>query len=307
MQKVNALILAGTVEFHKFDINNKIEYKQFHKLGKKKIIEYTINAVLKSKFIDSIFVIGNKEKLSFVKNKRITILSEQENVVDNIRYAINKIKDNKRLLITTSDCPLITEKDIDQFISTSNQKSDFVLGFSTLNNFNKVMDKLNLKVKSEKLKLGFFPIYKSSIRINNLFIIKPNKITNHLLDLARDINKNKSLLKTNGKTNLKSWKGIGHAFLKYFEKSKIHKITILRGVTRALLVGTMLLYAYKLRNFSINPFRFFVRPNRIEKVIWVLTDKQIHSQIHVSNIINPLIDIDVPETYHILANSGFRH
>ena len=116
---MKAFILAGGKDNIDYEGCNN---KALLPIGDKLMVEYIIEALRKSKFIDGIALIGDqkilRDKLDLDKDRDI-ILEEEKEMVDNVIKGLNYFIQEERLLLITSDIPFITSDAIDHFIQVS--------------------------------------------------------------------------------------------------------------------------------------------------------------------------------------------
>lgn len=111
---MNVIVLAG----EKKDYNSI--NKAFYKIHDKYMIEYVIETLKKTKYIDKIAVIGPKEKLETVIGSVVDYIAEgTDSIVSNIFLGLEFFPDEKEMLLVTSDIPMITVEAIEDFIDRS--------------------------------------------------------------------------------------------------------------------------------------------------------------------------------------------
>lgn len=97
--------------------------KQYHKLNGRTVIDYVVDALLKSKTIDEIVLVIDKEYLKYVtqiSNPRIHCVSNGKERVDSILNALDFINENyvcSKVIITQAVSPLITSEIVDEYIN----------------------------------------------------------------------------------------------------------------------------------------------------------------------------------------------
>lgn len=116
---MNAIVLAGG----KKDSNSGIN-KAFFKIRNKYMIEYVIETLKKTKYIDKLAVVGPKDKLEPVIGSMVDYIAEgTDSIVSNILLALEFFPGDKEILLVTSDIPMITVEAIEDFIDRSRQKN----------------------------------------------------------------------------------------------------------------------------------------------------------------------------------------
>jgi GTP:adenosylcobinamide-phosphate guanylyltransferase len=111
---VNVIVLAG--ENKDYNSTNKA----FYKIHDKYMIEYVIETLKNTKYIDKIAVIGPKEKLETVIGSMVDYIEEgTDSIVSNIFLGLEFFPNKKEMLLVTSDIPMITVEAIEDFIDRS--------------------------------------------------------------------------------------------------------------------------------------------------------------------------------------------
>lgn len=309
-EKVNAIILAGTKNCEPFVIGKQQEYKQYLELDKNTILSYVIDAALRAKRVDKIFIIAEPRRIAKVLKRykekareRIHVVENQESLMQSMLYCF---KDwTPKGILLPSDAPFLQAKDIDHFIRFIDPKSDYVVGFTDGRRIDALFDKLSLYVKKEKIKYGLFPIHHAHIRISNLHYIDFTRITATELDLAQEVFDHRKLLKEDGRKERGNWRKIAWGCFCYLHKRKYHP-AILIGSVAAAFYAILFYCAHKTRGTKLEKmYTFFLRPRFIAIIITMLTGWRIKCQIIVNEDLSPMLDVDVPETYLLFAKN--RH
>ncbi len=114
---MDALILAGKKDSEKIESCCKLTNKALLMLNEIPMIEYIVNALLQSKEIKDIVVVGPEYDLSQFLEKKVTkIIESTDSIIENIKIGLDYFNNNGKILLLTSDIPLITGEIIDRFI-----------------------------------------------------------------------------------------------------------------------------------------------------------------------------------------------
>ncbi len=114
---MDALILAGKKDTEKPEGCNKLTNKALLMLNEIPMIEYIVNALLQSKIIKDIVVVGPEYDLSKYIEKKVTkIIESTDSIIENIKIGLDYFDNNGKILLLTSDIPLITGEIVDRFI-----------------------------------------------------------------------------------------------------------------------------------------------------------------------------------------------
>ncbi len=123
---MNALILAGKKDTGKLENCTKLSNKALLMFNEIPMVEYVVNALLESKLIDDIVVVGPEYDLTPFLEKKVTkILESTDSIIDNVQIGLDYLNDDGKILLLTSDIPLITGEIIDRFIKKCEQHDAF--------------------------------------------------------------------------------------------------------------------------------------------------------------------------------------
>jgi len=123
---LNALILAGKQNTSGLEINNELNNKALLLINEIPMIEYVVNALIEAKEIQNIVVVGSEYDLApFIEKKVNKILDATDSIIKNIEIGLDYFKDDYKILVLTSDIPLITGEIIDRFIKKCEQYDAF--------------------------------------------------------------------------------------------------------------------------------------------------------------------------------------
>jgi len=160
----------------------EFDYKAIIKINGKPMVNYVVEALAESYYINNIYVVGEEDLLNKVDIQRgkekIKFVNDKGNFVDNLVEGGNKAK-SKKILYSTSDIPLITSKDVDNFIRKCSHREDshFYLAYYLKEDYEKSF----LGVKSGK----FYQLGNKFVKNGYLFMLDR--------DFLDDINKNKDM------------------------------------------------------------------------------------------------------------------
>ncbi len=158
----------------------EFDYKAIIKINGKPMVNYVVEALAESYYINNIYVVGEEDLLNKVDIQRgkekIKFVNDKGNFVDNLVEGGNKAK-SKKILYSTSDIPLITSKDVDNFIRKCSHREDshFYLAYYLKEDYEKSF----LGVKSGK----FYQLGNKFVKNGYLFMLDR--------DFLDEINKNK--------------------------------------------------------------------------------------------------------------------
>ncbi len=164
-----------------------IDYKAIIKINNKPMVNYVMEALAESAYTKNIYVVGEKDQLDKADIQRgkekIKFVDDKGSFVDNLIGAGSKSR-TKKIIYSTSDIPLITSKDIDNFIEGCSHRSNghFYLAYYLKEDYEKSFS----GVKSGK----FYALGKKLVKNGCIFMLDQ--------DFLNEINKNKEFQKIIG-------------------------------------------------------------------------------------------------------------
>ncbi|NLM98043.1 MAG: NTP transferase domain-containing protein [Halanaerobiaceae bacterium] len=165
--KLNVVILAGAPNNGPLRKVSEMEHEALIKIAELPMVEYVIRAVNQARYIDKIAVVGHKGEMERIIQDKVDFYVESVgSMKDNIFKGLEVFKDSEYLLIMTSDIPLITGEDIDEYIETclSDNKADIYYPI--------IPKKLNQE-KFPSVKRTYFHLAEGVFTGGNMVIIRP--------------------------------------------------------------------------------------------------------------------------------------
>lgn len=171
---MNVIVLAGNKKAksgsvdstNPEDMSNRIANKALLKIKEKYMIEYIIDTMRRSSLIDKIAVVGPKEQLSEVLGNRVDYIIEgTDSIVTNGLLAMEHFKNDKQVLIATSDIPMLTVEALEDFIHQALSKNAD-LCYS-------VVDKKINDLKYPEVKRTYARLWEGQFTGGNIFLFNP--------------------------------------------------------------------------------------------------------------------------------------
>lgn len=190
-KSIDAVVLAGKSKLivpDNFNINIgdsiDLRYKAIIPINEKPMLSYVVEAAIGSEYVNNIYIVGEEDKLNktgFSRGKeKIKFVDDKGSFADNLIEGGNKSK-SKKILYSTSDIPLITSKDIDNFIEGCSHRRDghFYLAYYLKEDYEKNFS----GVKSSK----FYQLGEKFVKNGCIFMLDR--------EFLNEINKNKEFQK----------------------------------------------------------------------------------------------------------------
>jgi len=123
----NALVLAAAPNNGRLAAVSPAPNEALIEIGGKPIIRYIVDALLEAERINRIVLLGPAEDLSplFRHEEGVEILDSRGSVTENLLKGCEFLGSNERVLVVTSDIPLLTGEMVDDFISRCGPDGDF--------------------------------------------------------------------------------------------------------------------------------------------------------------------------------------
>lgn len=114
---IDALILAGSPNNGPLKDCSQARYEALITIGHKSMIEYVVDALSRCGLVNRIVVVGPREELAGVlSGYKVIVVDAAGSVTDNVVRGLKQIPDARRVLLSTSDIPLLTPQSIEDFI-----------------------------------------------------------------------------------------------------------------------------------------------------------------------------------------------
>jgi 4-diphosphocytidyl-2-methyl-D-erithritol synthase len=341
--KIDAIVLAGTQGTRQFEINGRVIGKPYLTLGGEPLVLRVTRAVLASKRIGQVFVVGDSELLARALEPlrtgafdRLQVVQEGNDILDNCYRAFflhllpahglpavanpqfdQSIMDayqkshpeaaSVSALFLCSDLPFIRAADIDSFLEEAESDVTLTLGLIDHHSLQRLQSALGAFATLETLKLGALLLREHAVRISNLFLVRPLCADPVLYECLRDLYAHRNLLTSDGGVNWQNWWAIGRSILRHTRRvrRRLRFVRGLIGLVTAIVALTLARSAYRVSRFLSKPFRFLIGTHDIEFILSLLTDTSI--RLNVNPRLSPAIDIDVEESYQTLASHGEKN
>ncbi|MCD5407648.1 MAG: nucleotidyltransferase family protein [Desulfotomaculum sp.] len=120
---IDALVLAGSTNDGQLRKCSKVKFEALIPVGKKTMVEYVIAALLKSNNIRRVLLVGPPVLHNIFLSSRVEIIPFQKTLLENVRAGFRYLPTTGKVLVLTSDIPLITAEAIDDFMLSGTQSN----------------------------------------------------------------------------------------------------------------------------------------------------------------------------------------
>lgn len=165
----------NSTQYNKY-LDNGIDNKALIKIKDKYMIEYVIDTLRKSNMFEKIALVGPTKKLEPIVGDKVNyILEGTDSIVRNTLLAVEYFKEDKEVLIVTSDIPMITVEALEDFVNKAkSKKADLCYPI------------VNKKINDERfpeIKRTYARLREGKFTGGNVFMFNP-KVTNQCKDFV---------------------------------------------------------------------------------------------------------------------------
>ena len=163
---IKAVVLGGSQNKGPLRDSDQVDYEALLPLGKKVMVEYVVEALLHSSRVGHVVVVGPAEELNLrMTDPRITVTGIAGDVIENLVAGLNMLPGEERVLIVTSDVPLLTPAAVDSFIELCGDMSGDV--------YYPVIPKTTVEKRFANIKRTYVSLKEGMFTGGNLFLLNP--------------------------------------------------------------------------------------------------------------------------------------
>lgn len=184
---VDAVVLAGSPNSGPLKECSSVQHEALIPIGPKVMVEYVVEALLNARQIRNVLVIGPEAELSpLLTRERVSVAGSAGGIMQNIEAGLNRLSGEKRVLLVTSDIPMLTSRAVDDFLAMCRDMSgDF---------YYPVISRKIIEARFPSTRRTYVPLKEGVFTGGNLFIINPAKFKMCVENGQKLINNRKSPL-----------------------------------------------------------------------------------------------------------------
>ncbi len=339
-EPIDAIVMAGTKGAKTIELDGQNVYKPLLEIGGEPLVQKVTRAVLGAKRIGRVYIVGQIEPLEKALAPlfeqfpdRISLVPEGTDILDNgYRAFFRNLLPNRGLgapesphldppvladyrdktpaavrmpvFVVTSDLPFLSSGSIDRFIDLDLGNAAIMFGLVDYRELDKMRAVIGEQAVLDQWKLGAIHFRRISVRMGNMFLLRPLLGDPALYTLLLDLYAHRWLLKQDGSVNWRNWWAITKSMIGYSIKAA-GWIRFLRGLINfipAMLAASLARLTHRVGRWLSWPFRLFVSKNDVQFIGSTMIACQGH--LAVSKDPGPAIDIDVKESYLSLIKDG---
>lgn len=121
--KVDAVVLAGAGNDGPLRETSELGHEALIEIGGRAMVSYVVEALAQSTYVDRIVVVGPRSELTkILSNGRVESVQSGEKMLDNIRIGLRALSSGRKVLLVTSDIPLLTTEALNDFLARCEQR-----------------------------------------------------------------------------------------------------------------------------------------------------------------------------------------
>ncbi|SHI64518.1 nucleotidyltransferase family protein [Desulfofundulus thermosubterraneus] len=114
---VDAVVLAGSPNNGPLKECSPVPYEALIPIGSKAMVQYVVEALALARGVDRIVVVGPREELAnHLKDDRVKVVPAGSSLLENVQRGLKELAGTRRVLLVSSDIPLITPRAIEDFL-----------------------------------------------------------------------------------------------------------------------------------------------------------------------------------------------
>ncbi len=163
---VNAIVLAGRTTADALGEFTRASSKALVDINGKPMISYVLSALLSAPRVGQIVVVGPREELApVVESDRVRVVEDAGSIIDNIRTGARQLPSGEKILIATSDIPMLTGPIVEGFIDLClNRPADL---------YYPIVEKNVNEQKYPLVKRTYVSLQEGTFTGGNLFLVEP--------------------------------------------------------------------------------------------------------------------------------------
>lgn len=184
---IDAVVLAGSPNDGPLKECSSVPHEALIPIGSKTMVEYVVDALLNARQVRNVLVIGPETELSLLlAGERVSVAGSAGGIMQNIEAGLNRLSGEKRVLLVTSDIPMLTSEAVDDFLNLCGDMSGDL--------YYPVISKRVIEAKFASTRRTYVPLKEGTFTGGNLFIINPAKFKMCVENGQKFINLRKSPL-----------------------------------------------------------------------------------------------------------------
>lgn len=163
---VDAVVLAGSTNNGPLKECSQARHEALIPIGNKTMVEHVVDALLKASNVKRVLIVGPVAELSGLAfDKRTSVAESRGGIMENIEAGLNRLPGEKRILLVTSDIPLLTPEAVDNFLGLCGDMSGDL--------YYPVIGKADVESKFPATSRTYVKLKEGVFTGGNLFLLNP--------------------------------------------------------------------------------------------------------------------------------------
>ncbi|MCL2767019.1 MAG: nucleotidyltransferase family protein [Peptococcaceae bacterium] len=176
---ISAVVLGGSLNRGPLRESGQVEYEALLPMGSKVMVEYVVDALLHAKKVKQIVVVGPRTELQArLQDPRVIVADVVGDVMENLEAGLKLLPGSERVLVVTSDVPLLTASAVDSFID--------LCGDMTKDIYYPVIPKSAVEKRFANTKRTYVKLREGIFTGGNVFLLNP-AVFNKCVPVGRKI------------------------------------------------------------------------------------------------------------------------
>lgn len=121
---VDAVVLAGSYNNNLLKECSPARYEALITIGSKTMVEYVVDALVRSRLIEQVVVAGPPEINAFFPDGGVQVVEAGPTIMETIKLGLECLPGARRVLLVSCDVPLLTPQAIENFLELCEQQAD---------------------------------------------------------------------------------------------------------------------------------------------------------------------------------------
>lgn len=162
---MHAIVLAGGGEAEKLASHHGVSNKALLLINDIPMISYVIDALIECQSIQQIVVVGPVERLSGLLPEQVKLLPETGDAVQNVLDALNVLPAKEKVMLCTSDIPMITPEALDAlFLAVGAKEADL---------YYPIISRQDCERRYPGVKRTYVKLTEGEFTGGNIFVVNP--------------------------------------------------------------------------------------------------------------------------------------
>lgn len=166
---MHAIVLAGGTQDDKWARQHGVDNKAFLMINNLPMIAYVVAALRESPEIEQIIIVGPVPKLKkLFPLDDVRFMPEQGDIIDNTLAAVKALPQDKKILICTSDIPMLTPEALGSlFTAVSDRDADI---------YYPIINRIDCEKHYPDVKRTYAKLKNGSFTGGNIIIVSPQQV-----------------------------------------------------------------------------------------------------------------------------------